>query len=64
MHTDKAVAERTVALPNAEYLVGLSITVDEASDGFTVISDTVTADGITVSTTGAGYVTLKLTPAK
>ena len=64
MHTDKAVAERTVAIPNAEYLVGLSITVDEVSDGFSVISDTVSADGITVSTTGAGYVTLKLTPAK
>ena len=61
MHTDKAVAERTVAIPNAEYLIGLSITVDEASAGFTVASDTVTADGITVSTTGAGYVTLKLT---
>ena len=64
MHTDKAVAERTVAIPNAEYLVGLSITVDEVSDSFSVISDTVSADGITVSTTGAGYVTLKLTPAK
>ena len=61
MHTDKAVSEKTVALPNADYLVGLTITVDEASDGFTVVSDTVTADGIRVSTTGAGYVTLKLT---
>ena len=61
MHTDKAVSEKTVALPNADYLVGLTITVDEVSDGFTVLSDTVTADGIRVSTTGAGYVTLKLT---
>ena len=61
MHTDKAVGERTVAIPNAEYLIGLAVTVDDASDGFTVLSDTVTADGITVSTTGAGYVTLKLT---
>ena len=61
MHTDKAVGERTVAIPNAAYLTGLTITVDEASDGFTVLSDTVTAEGITVSTTGAGYVTLKLT---
>ena len=61
MHTDKAVAEKTVALPNADYLIGLTITVDEVSDGFTVLSDTVTADGIRVSTTGAGYVTLKLT---
>ena len=61
MHTDKAVAERTVAIPNADYLTGLSISIEEASEGFTVISDTVTADGITVSTTGAGYVTLKLT---
>ena len=61
MHTDKAVAEKTVAIPNADYLTGLAITVDDASEGFTVVSDTVTADGITVSTTGAGYVTLKLT---
>ena len=61
MHTDKAVGERTVAIPNAEYLVGLTVTVDDASEGFTVLSDTVTADGITVSTNGAGYVTLKLT---
>ena len=61
MHTDKAVAEKTVAIPNADYLTGLAITVDDASEGFTVVSDTVTADGITVSTTGAGYITLKLT---
>ena len=64
MHTDKAVGKRTVAIPNADYLVGLTITVDDASDGFTVVSDTVSADGITVSTTGAGYVTLKLTKSK
>ena len=61
MHTDKAVAERTVSIPNADYLVGLSFTVDDASEGFTIVSDSVTAEGITVSTTGAGYVTLKLT---
>ena len=64
MNTDKAVAERTVAIPNAEYLVGLSISIEDASEGFTVVSDTVTANGITVSTTGAGYVTIKLTPTK
>ena len=61
MHTTEAVAEKTVAIPNADYLVGLSISIEEASEGFTVVSDTVTADGITVSTTGAGYVILKLT---
>lgn len=62
-HTDKAVSERTVFLPSAEYLTGLSITVEEASDSFTVHSDTVGADGIRVSTTGAGYCTVKLTKA-
>ena len=64
MHTENAVAERTVSIPNADYLVGLSISIEEASESFTVVSDSVTADGITVSTTGAGYVTLKLTASK
>ena len=60
-HTDKAVEEKTVALPNSDYLTGLAVTVEEASDGFTVHSATVGADGIRVSTTGAGYCTVKLT---
>ena len=60
-HTDHAVGEKTVALPNAEYLTGLTITVEDISEGFTVHSDTVGADGIRVSTNGAGYCTIKLT---
>ena len=61
LHTDCAVAEKTVKLPNSDYLVGMTVTVDEASDSFHVLSDTITEEGITVETTGAGYVTVKLT---
>ena len=61
LHTDKAVAEKTVALPNSDYLTGLAVTVIEASDSFSVYSATVDEDGIRVSTDGAGYCTVKLT---
>ena len=61
LNTDHAVAEKTVAFPNAEYLIGLSIEVDGDSKGITVHSAEVGADGIRVSSTGAGYITLKLT---
>jgi hypothetical protein len=60
-HTDKAVDEKTVALPNSDYLTGLAVTVIEASDSFAVYSATVDEDGIRVSTDGAGYCTVKLT---
>ena len=63
LHTDKAVAETTVALPNSDYLIGRTVTVDTKTDSFTVHSSAITAEGITVSTTGAGYVTVKLSPA-
>jgi hypothetical protein len=59
LNTDKAVSEKTVALP--EYLNGLTVTITQKSDAFTVTSDTIDG-GVTVSTTGAGYAILRLTP--
>jgi hypothetical protein len=61
LHTDKAVGRKFVALPNSEYLVGLTVTVDEISEGVTVHSTEITAAGIEIETAGAGYVTVKLT---
>ncbi|MBO7762183.1 MAG: hypothetical protein J6T24_05240 [Clostridia bacterium] len=64
LHTDHAVDRQFVALPNSDYLCGRILSIDESSESFTVHSATVTAEGIEVSTSGAGYVTLKLTPAE
>ena len=61
INLQNAVTEKAVSLPNSDYLVGLSISVEEASEGVTVHSTEVGADGIHVSSTGAGYITLKLT---
>lgn len=62
LHTTKTVGERAVALP--DYMTGMNATVTEGSDSFTVHSSAITADGITVSSTGAGYAIVKLTPAE
>ena len=61
LHTTKEVAERKVDLP--DYMDGMTITSVEGSASFTVSSTTVAADGITVSSTGAGYTIVKLSPA-
>ncbi len=61
LHTTKAVAERKVDLP--DYMDGMTISAVENSTSFTVSSETVAADGITVSSTGAGYTIVKLSPA-
>ena len=61
INADKAVAEKTVALP--EYLDGMRVEVTQKSDSFTV-SSTAIDGGVTVSTTGAGYAILRLTPAE
>ena len=62
LHTDKAVAERTVTLP--EYMNGMTATVIEGSTSFTVVSDMIKDNTVTVSSTDAGYAIIKLTPAK
>ena len=59
LHTDKAVDERTVSLP--EYMNGMTATVIEGSDTFTVVSDAIANNSITVSSTDAGYAIIKLT---
>ena len=61
LNTDKAVGEKSVTLP--DYLDGLTVTVAQKSDSFTVVSDTVDG-GVTVSSTGAGYAILRLTPER
>ena len=61
LHTDRAVERKFVALPNSDYLTGLTVTVDEATEGVTVHSTVITAEGIEIETTGAGYVFVKLT---
>ncbi len=61
LHTKGAVAERLVDLP--DYMDGMTITGVESSTSFTVSSTTVATDGITVSSTGAGYTIVKLSPA-
>ena len=60
LHTDKAVDERTVALP--EYMNGMTVTPVEKSDSFTIVSETING-GITVSTSANGYTIVKLSPA-
>ena len=60
LHTDHAVAARTVTLP--EYMNGMTITPVEISDNFNIVSETVSG-GITVSTTGQAYTIVKLSPA-
>ncbi len=60
LHTDRAVGRKFVALPNSDYLLGLTVTVDEASEGVTVHSTAITEAGIEIETAGAGYVTVKL----
>jgi len=66
LHTDKEtpIEERTLSLPDSEYLVGLAIEPDGESKGITVHSTEVGEDGIRVSSTGAGYITLRLTAKK
>ena len=61
LHTDEAVGRKHVSLPNSDYLVGMTVTVDEISDGVTVHSTEIAASGIEIETDGAGYVTVKLT---
>ena len=61
LHTSKAVAEKTVALP--EYMNGMTITPVEITDSFKIVSETIN-NGITVSTSGDGYTIVKLSPAK
>ncbi len=61
LHTTKAVAERKVDLP--DYMDGMTISPVENSASFTVSSTSVAEDGITVSSTGAGYTIVKLSPA-
>ena len=61
LHTDHAVTEKTVTLPN--YLNGMIAEVDQKSDSFTVHSASIADNGITVSTDSAGYAIIKLTPA-
>ena len=63
LHTDHAVSRKYVSLPNSDYLVGMTVTVDEATEGVTVHSTEITAGGIEIETDGAGYVFVKLTPA-
>ena len=61
-HTDKAVDEKTIALP--DYMVGMIATVDQKSESFTLHSSAISEAGITVSTTEAGYASIRLTPAE
>ena len=61
LNTDKAVSEKTVALP--DYLDGMHVEVTQKSDSFTVASTAVDG-GVTVAATGAGYAILRLTPAE
>ena len=61
LHTTKALPERAVTLP--DYMVGMTAEVIEGSTSFTVHSDAIAEGGITVSSTGAGYAIVKLTPA-
>ena len=60
LHTDHAVAEKTVTLP--DYMNDMIPTVVEKSDSFTLVSDTIVG-GIRVTTSGAGYTIVKLSPA-
>ncbi len=61
LNADKAVGEKAVTLP--DYLDGMHVTVTQKSDTFTVTSTAIDG-GITVSTTGAGYAIVRLTPTE
>ncbi len=60
LHTDAAL-DKTVSLP--DYMEGMTISLVEGSDSFTVNSETISG-GISVTATGAGYAIVKLTSAE
>ena len=59
IHTDHAVAERTVTLP--EYMNGMIGEIIEGSESFTLVNEEISDNAITIATDGAGYAIIKLT---